>query len=85
MAELVEREGLPDVTFHDLRHVNATLLGVDAKIVSQRLGHSTTAITRDLYQHVLREMDTAAAEKMYAVFRRAGAYNTPGRITARTL
>ena len=51
----LKRAGLREsVRFHDLRHAAATLMieaGVDTKIASARLGHSTTAITQDLYQH----------------------------------
>jgi integrase len=53
--------------FHSLRHYNATLMlrcGVDLKTTSRRLGHSTTQITSDLYQHVLNDMDVAAAAKI---------------------
>lgn len=73
-TQLIEREDLPPITFHDLRHLNATLLlleGVDVKIVSARLGHCNTTITRDLYQHVLKPMDDDAARKTDAFFRRA--------------
>jgi integrase len=47
--------GLPVIKFHAARHTAATLAlaaKVDAKIVSETLGHSTTRITEDLYQHV---------------------------------
>src|SRR5262249_16805017 len=43
------------ITFHGLRHTCATLLlqdGVHAKVVSERLGHSSVAITLDIYAHV---------------------------------
>lgn len=42
--------------FHDLRHTAATLLlqaGVDLKLVSQLLGHSSIALTADTYAHML--------------------------------
>jgi integrase len=42
--------------FHDQRHTHATDLlfdGVHPKIVSERLGHASTAITEDIYQHAL--------------------------------
>ena len=42
--------------FHDLRHTAATLLlqaGVELKLVSQLLGHSTIALTADTYAHLL--------------------------------
>lgn len=53
--------------FHDLRHSTATILlaeGVDARIVADLLGHSTTKVTRDTYQHVTAAMTAAAAEAM---------------------
>jgi integrase len=56
--------GLPDLTLHGLRHTYATAslrAGNPVKVVSERLGHANTAITSDLYQHVLRAMDAEAA------------------------
>lgn len=50
---------LPYIRFHDLRHTNATLLlkkGIPAKIVSERLGHSSISVTLDTYSHVLIDM-----------------------------
>jgi integrase len=60
------RLGLPHVRLHDLRHGAASLLlsqGVPLKLVSEQLGHSTLAITADVYSHVDREMkhEVAAA------------------------
>jgi integrase len=57
--------GLPKLRFHDLRHTSATLAlqaKVPAKVVQERLGHSSIQITVDLYQHVTPGMDAAAAE-----------------------
>ena len=48
--------GLPGVKLHDLRHTHASMMlskGIHIKIVSERLGHSSTGITGDLYSHVL--------------------------------
>ncbi|WP_253259752.1 tyrosine-type recombinase/integrase [Subtercola boreus] len=62
---LVERSGLPHMRLHDLRHEHASLLlsgGVDIAIVSKRLGHSTIAITSDLYSHLLSDANRAAAD-----------------------
>lgn len=58
------RAELPRIRFHDLRHSAATLLlgrGVHPKIVSEMLGHSTIAITLDLYSHVTPTMQREAA------------------------
>jgi integrase len=53
---LLGKSGLPPLRLHDLRHAHATHLfvsGVHPKIAQERLGHSTIAITLDLYSHVL--------------------------------
>jgi integrase len=53
------------VRFHDLRHCMATYLlqaGVPVQIVSQRLGHSRTSTTTDIYAHVLPGMGKEAAQ-----------------------
>jgi integrase len=53
---LVEKYELPVIKFRDLRHTHASLLlkqGVHAKIVSERLGHSSVNITLDTYSHIL--------------------------------
>jgi len=65
--ELVKRANIGHVRLHDLRHACASLLlksGVHAKIVSERLGHSTVGITLDLYSHVLPGLQQAAADKL---------------------
>jgi integrase len=56
---------LPRIRLHDLRHSYATLAlkaGVHPKVVSERLGHSTIAITLDLHSHVAQGLDADAAE-----------------------
>ena len=53
------------VRLHDLRHAYATLLllaDVHPKIVSEALGHSSTAFTMDTYSHVVPSMQRRAAE-----------------------
>jgi integrase len=64
---LLMRAGLPRIRFHDLRHTAATLLlrrGVNPKIVSEMLGHSSVAITLDIYSHVVPDMQQLAADAM---------------------
>jgi integrase len=58
---------IPHVRFHDLRHSHATLLlqqGEHPKIVSERLGHSSIAITMDTYSHVMPNMQKETADKL---------------------
>lgn len=62
--KLVEKSDVPRIRLHDLRHTNATLslkAGVHPKIVSERLGHSSIAITLDLYSHVTPGISREAA------------------------
>ena len=66
---IVRRAELPRIRLHDLRHSYATLAlkaGVHPKIVSERLGHSTIAMTLDLYSHVAQGLDADAAELVAA-------------------
>jgi integrase len=64
---MIARQGAPRIRLHDLRHTWATLAlqaGVPLKVVSERLGHATTAVTADVYSHVTPGMQTDAAEKV---------------------
>jgi integrase/predicted RNA-binding Zn-ribbon protein involved in translation (DUF1610 family) len=61
---------LPRIPLHGLRHTYATLAlssGVNPRIVSGRLGHSTVALTLDIYSHVLPQADAEAAERIAAL------------------
>lgn len=58
-----------DLRFHDLRHTCATLLlgrDVNAKVVSEMLGHASITITLNTYSHVLPDMQDTAADAMEA-------------------
>ena len=53
--QVLKDNNLPSIRFHDLRHSHASLLlsqGVQAKVISERLGHSNINITMDLYSHI---------------------------------
>jgi hypothetical protein len=55
---------LPKIRLHDVRHSYASAAlaaGIAAKVVSERLGHATIAITMDTYSHVLPGLDERAA------------------------
>lgn len=59
------KHGIDKIRFHDLRHTHATLLlyqGINIKAISERLGHSNIGITMNVYTHVVKELDTKAAE-----------------------
>ena len=57
--------GLPVIRLHDLRHTSASIgleAGEPLTQVSRRLGHSTVAITGDIYTHVSSEAAQVAAK-----------------------
>jgi integrase len=66
----VQLAGVTRIRFHDLRHTHATLAlraGVHPKVVSERLGHSTIAITLDIYSHCVPSLQREAAEAVAAL------------------
>lgn len=71
-VKVVTAANLQPLRWHDLRHTAATLMlraGVNPKMVSERLGHSTVAFTLDTYAHVLPDMQRDAAETLAAAIR----------------
>ena len=61
---LVRRVGLPGVRLHDARHTHASLMlaqNVHPKVVQERLGHASIAITLDLYSHAVPGLQASAA------------------------
>ncbi|MFD2671792.1 site-specific integrase [Marinicrinis sediminis] len=65
--DFLKENKVPKIRFHDLRHTHATLLlrsGINPKIVSERLGHSSVKITLDTYSHMLPDIQEKAVESM---------------------
>ena len=55
--------GLPNVRFHDLRHSYATMcidLNIPLKVISQNLGHSSTAVTDEVYADSIKAKASVA-------------------------
>jgi integrase len=76
-SKLVGTTDAPPIRLHDLRHLHATLAlaaGVAPRVVADRLGHSTTAVTTDTYQHVLPDLNHDAARRVAALV-----FADPGR------
>jgi integrase len=68
--EALARAELPKkIRFYDLRHTTAILLlllGINIKVVSERLGHASIAVTLEAYIHVLPEMSRGTGERLQA-------------------
>lgn len=64
LLRALKAAGLPRIRPHDLRHTHASLLlrlHTPMKVVQERLGHSTFAITADIYSHVSADLQEQAA------------------------
>ena len=62
---LVDLAGVRRIRLHDVRHTYATLardLGVNGKIVTDRLGHANETVTQQIYTHKSTGHDRPAAE-----------------------
>jgi len=67
----LRRARLPRLRFHDLRHTAATTLlaqGVNPKVVSEMLGHSSVAFTLQTYSHVVEGMQKDAVRALDDLF-----------------
>ena len=73
----LERAGCKVIRFHDLRHTFATTAlehGMDIKMLSTIIGHTSSATTIDIYSHVTDGMQLQAANKIEKGFGRNEQY-----------
>jgi integrase len=67
LKRAAEKLGLPDVTWHLLRHSHATMLdsvGAPLGTMQSLLGHSSPEITREIYLHAIPEEQRRAVENV---------------------
>lgn len=67
LTKFCNKNDLPHISPHMLRHTSATLLlmqGIPLKAVSKRLGHSLASTTSDIYGHALLSVDDIATEAL---------------------
>jgi integrase len=70
----VAAAGLGGVRVHDLRHTHAALLiaqGEHPKVIQSRLGHKSIRTTLDLYGHLFKGIDEAAADGLDHAYSRS--------------
>lgn len=66
---ILPKAGVPKMRIHDLRHSAVAILmaqGVDARSISELLGHSSVAFTLQVYGHLMEETKRETASKMDA-------------------
>jgi integrase len=69
---LRDRLGLPEMHFHDLRHVNSTLMartGAHPSLIQRRMGHSDARLSQEVYTDLHVEDQDALAEGLEAMLR----------------
>ena len=67
----IEKTGLPKMTFHDLRHINASVmlkLGIPDKYAMERGGWSTNSTLKSVYQHTFSTERQSVDEKIEEYF-----------------
>jgi integrase len=68
-GKIAGRIGMPEITFHGLRHTHASQLiatGVDIATISKRLGHARPSVTLAIYAHMFTSDDGKAAAAINA-------------------
>jgi hypothetical protein len=68
---LIETAKVPRISFHALRHTNASLLldaGVNVKVIQERFGQRDAALILKRYAHLMPAAHAAAADKIADFF-----------------
>lgn len=64
LRAMCEKYGLPHYRFHDLRHYQASVmlaLGVPDKYAMERMGHASTNMLKNVYQHTMKSKSEEVA------------------------
>lgn len=70
-SRICERVNVPHFRFHDLRHLNASIMlaeGIPDKYSMERMGHSTNNMLKTTYQHTLKERAQSYDERIESAF-----------------
>lgn len=71
LSQILKKAKINHGSPHSLRHTFATKLfqnGVDAKVISDLLGHSDISITYNIYTHVIKEQKMKAVQSLNDIF-----------------
>jgi integrase len=78
-----ERAGIKHYRFHDLRHVNASVmlkLGVPDKYAMERMGHATNNMLKTVYQHTMPAERVKVDEEINEYFSAMWQQNDNGKL-----
>lgn len=70
---ILEKSGIADHRFHDMRHTFAVSMldaGEDLKSLQENLGHATAAFTLTQYAHVSQKMRLQSSKRMNDYFQK---------------
>ena len=68
---LIQKAGLPEMSFHDLRHMNASImvaLGIPDKYAMERGGWSSNGTLQNVYQHTFSEERENVDDRAVSVY-----------------
>lgn len=71
LKRMCARYNLPHYRFHDLRHVQASVmlaLGVPDKYAMERMGHASTNMLKTVYQHTMKSKSEEVADTVDSFF-----------------
>ncbi len=71
LRRMCDRNNMPAYRFHDLRHVQASvmlLLNVPDKYAMERMGHASTNMLKNVYQHTMQEKSLEVANAVNTFF-----------------
>lgn len=66
-SRLCEKNGITHYRFHDLRHYNASVMlanGTPMNYITERLGHSSDLMVKQVYGHIMKSRKEEAAEAL---------------------